>query len=165
MLCILTEVLFLFGPIEFRIDEIQYRYVQTIFNGAIVAFILALIGYAVLHNMEKSQPNFYRKFLWLSMLFVGSYCGLFFYFLFEVMCGHVITEELFINRTNPSIKIVTRAFGCGATDSTPSTHSTVKIHEFGYLFMLVSEQKEGIDLTKWKSTNEEFNKRFEHNPK
>ncbi len=66
------------------------------------------------------------------------------------MCERTTRKVLFQDRTDPSVKIVERDFGCGATDSEPATTDTYKIKELAFYFILSTKvDTNKIDKTQW----------------
>jgi hypothetical protein len=66
------------------------------------------------------------------------------------MCSWTTVNTLYENTENPSVKIVEREFGCGATDSSNPTKRLFKTKQVTPFFVWVTEfDTASVDKTKW----------------
>jgi hypothetical protein len=65
-------------------------------------------------------------------------------------CAYSTKEVHYFNKLDPSIKIVTRDFGCGAVDSAPPIKYLQRVEEYTKYFIQVEHiDTFNIDHSKW----------------
>ncbi|HSC38531.1 MAG TPA: hypothetical protein VLD19_11680, partial [Chitinophagaceae bacterium] len=71
------------------------------------------------------------------------------------MCLWTTEKVLFVSKNNPSVKIILRSFGCGATDSTSPNTGVVKATYYtSHFFILSPIDTTKIDRTIWLPVND-----------
>jgi len=144
---ILVPILGLFIPLEFANSHTEDTYIKIRFYGfPIAATLLILTG------MIKRK---HTLCLIVTKIILATCIAVFSFFvmiivLFGSMCAWTTDKVFFENKRNPSIKIVQRSFGCGATDSTPATIKVFKIREITSDLIWVTEiDTTQIDKSEW----------------
>jgi hypothetical protein len=120
-----------FIPLDFASQGIESDFETTCFFTFISATLATLTG-----TLKKADHAAIVILKILLTLF-AAFCSLVIIGLFALgsMCGSVTTNTLFVKKGNSNISIVTREFGCGATDSGPATKSTKKLRKITSFFI------------------------------
>jgi len=143
---LLTTMFGDFIPLEFSKQQNKEIFEGLSFFGVPIAILLTLTG-----TLLKSDP---QGFL-IGKVFLTVFIAVFSFIiltmaLFSSMCTWTIGDEIFKNKANPEKKIVTRYFGCGATDSTPELCKLFIIESFTTYFIMVGETDTNkIDKSEW----------------
>jgi hypothetical protein len=135
-----------FVPLHFASQGIESDFETTWF----FTFIGALLG-TLAGTLRKADHVIIVIGKILLTLF-AAFCSSVIIGLFALgsMCGSVTTNTLFIKKSNTNISIVTREFGCGATDSSPATESTQKLRKITpFLIWLTPVDTSTINKEKW----------------
>ena len=109
--------------LEFTSEVFKAQYVKIRVIVLPLAILLTLIG--------ASKENLSRRIVWtvVGAFSVFVVClGIFFNF-----CSWTDERNLFINSTNPAVKIILREYGCGATDSGLPQTDILKTYSTGFL--------------------------------
>jgi hypothetical protein len=111
-----------FIPLEFASDSIRNDFESFRF----FAFMLAILGTmaGTLKKCDGAVIIILKILLTLFAVFIAFFIAL--GMALGNMCGYNNHELLFIKKGNRNTTIVTRYFGCGATDSSPAVKRTVK---------------------------------------
>jgi hypothetical protein len=150
VLIILTAAIIRFSPLEFSSKDYEEIFDILFFGGIPVAILLSAcrIGFQPMNRTQKRNTIISSFLLSLGCFFL--------FFLYsvstmaEAMCDYSNEELLFKKKSGTSSTIIIRYFGCGATDSSPST-PTVEIKKL-YTPLLCSYTKVDttrIDLNEW----------------
>ncbi|HOZ69990.1 MAG TPA: hypothetical protein PLU11_13615 [Chitinophagaceae bacterium] len=123
VLIFLTAAIIRFSPLDFASKEYDEIFDILFFGGIPVAILLTAcrIGFQSMDRTKKRNTIIIHFLLSLGCFFL--------FFLYalvsfgEGMCLYSDEETLFVNRSNPSTTITLRSYGCGATDSGPSSLS------------------------------------------
>jgi hypothetical protein len=121
-------------PLEIKNYTFREHAHNFIFFGIPIAilFTTSRSGF-IKHSKSETRTKIHKAFLISAGVFV-----LFFVYAFATfgssMCDTTTGETLFIRKNPGSSKIVTRYFGCGATDSSPAVVTTAKQTEIASLF-------------------------------
>jgi len=143
--CIGLSILMKILPIEFSNDTYSEDFDSIFFIGIPIAILLTLsrIGFKV----ELSKTQIKSAIVKTILLAVTCFVLFLFYNIVTFgssMCTWTSGETLYRNSTNTSQKIIKRYFGCGATDSSPSTVGVFKVQQITRLFIYVTK----VDTTK-----------------
>jgi len=134
-LCVIISILLKFLALEFTFQYEEEFFMQAFFWGLPIAVLLTV-------SRVEFRPGFTKatkKKFFINTLLISF--GLFVVFIIYAfaslsdMCNWTTGETLFEHRTDHSVKILKRYFGCGATDSTPSTPGIYKETQFTPLFV------------------------------
>lgn len=137
--------------------EFKDNRVEDFFTGALFWGIPLIVFFAVGSTVSK-QDGFLEIMLKLGLTIAAVVVVFFFSVLtaFSNMCDYSTAETLFIHKKDPSLKIVVRYFGCGATDSTPATPHVQKMKPLAGIFLkFESIDTTQLDKTEWLAIEEE----------
>ena len=126
------EILISFTKLEFASEDYKDGYNVFLFFATPITILLTLFG--TLKPKDK---------LVILKVFTTTAIAAFIGFLVFVsiildMCVLSNDKILFEHKTDPDVKIIVQSFGCGATDSTPSSKSVVKVEYYTKYFIYVS---------------------------
>lgn len=140
-------ILWQFIPLYFASDDIENDCCLILS----IVFLAAILGTMARTLKQADHPAIIVGKILLT-LFV-SFCAAFVVLILvfgTTMCGWTERTVLFINKSNSNITIVTREFGCGATDSGLPTIRTVKKRNITPFFIQVTPiDTSTIDKEKW----------------
>lgn len=130
-LLIALPIVWRFIPLDFASASIEADFQKAWF----FTFIGAILG--TLSGTLKKEDHAAVMVIKILLTLFAAFCSLIVIGLIALgsMCGSVTTNTLFIKKSNPGVSIVTRAFGCGATDSSPATVSIKKLRKITPFFI------------------------------
>src|SRR6187399_945797 len=110
---IVVAILGRFVKVEFISNKTEYLFETVRFFGIPIAILLTLSRFI------KRKDNATSIFGKVLLMIIISGISVFFLTIsvFVSMCSWTTNKTLYIKKSNDSIKIVKREFGCGATDS------------------------------------------------
>jgi hypothetical protein len=134
-ICVIVIAFLKLFQAEFTHQYQEDIFYETCFWGVPLAVLLTSSRVGFIPTFSKSR----KKNIVTNTLFV-SFGLLFIFILFALaslddMCNWSTGEIIFEHRTNHSVKIVRRYFGCGATDSSPATPGIYKETQITPLFV------------------------------
>lgn len=139
-------ILWRFIPLEFASDNIQ----DNCYIGLGIIFLAAILGTLAGTLKRTDNPALIVVKILLTLLAAFGALMLIAIFALMSMCSYSIGKILFINKNNSNITIVSREFGCGATDSGPPTIRTVKKRNITPFFIHITAiDTNTIDKEKW----------------
>lgn len=138
LLIFLVALLIRITPLDFATPAYGDLFDILFFGGIPAAILLTMtrIGFRTLDKTQKRTA--------IITSFLLSFGCFFLFFLYALgslgsgMCDYSNGRTLFTNRTDPSIRIIIRYYGCGAVDSSPATPSIAKLKPFTPVFNYVS---------------------------
>ena len=143
---ILTAIFGTFIPLEISNNDFEFIYDSIRFYGFPITIILTLTGTI---KKKDTTGTIATKVLTTIVISVVS-IFIMVMTLFAGMCDWTTDIVFFENKLNPSIKIVQRSFGCGATDSSPATLKVFKVKEITpYLIWTTSIDTNQINKYEW----------------
>jgi hypothetical protein len=126
VICCLVAVLLNTLPLEFKSYTFREHSHNFIFFGIPIAIFFTTSRLGFIRNTKSKSGNKIRN----AFLISAGVFALFFVYAIATfggaMCDTTTGETLFIRKNSSSSKIVTRYFGCGATDSSPASVTTAK---------------------------------------
>lgn len=134
-------------PLEFADNDSEFIYDYIRFYGLPIAIMLTLTG-----TLKGKDPSFIiAAKIFLTLCIAGLSILFVFMSLITSMCDWTTHEVFFESRQNPSIRIVQRSYGCGATDSSPATYSLFKVRELSpYLIWVTKADTNQINKDEWR---------------
>ncbi|MBL7800688.1 MAG: hypothetical protein JNL95_08170 [Chitinophagales bacterium] len=145
---ILSAICRTFIPLEFSNNNFEFIYDNIRFYGFPITIILTLTG-----TIKKDDSSGVIVTKIVMTIFISAFSVfVMFIMLFAEMCDWSTDKVVFVNKQNPSTKIVQRSFGCGATDSSPETIKVFKIREITPYFIWVTNiDTNQINKSEWTS--------------
>lgn len=153
LLCIIVlfTILRQFIHIEFvdPSNESNYEYICT--YGISIAILLILKRTI---NKSDSTPIIIFKILLTGFISLASFFIIATIYFATGMCVWTTNKTVFENKMNPSISIVERNLGCGATDSGQPVYKTFKVAKLIPQLIWVAEiDTNKIDKAEWNRIN------------
>lgn len=149
-LLIIVPIVFHLLPLEFTKNNDEIIFNNIWFFGLPAAILLTLTGTLKLKNSVG------EKILKIILTILVALLPIVFAFAtaLDGLCAWTTDKVLFEKINEPSVKIVSREYGCGAVDTGSPTHNIFKIKYFTSHLILVSP----IDTTKinkaiWRRNN------------
>jgi len=122
---LLISALWWLIPIESTNNDINGACYSIIFFGLPIAILLTMSG-----TIKQSDPAGING---IKIILTFAAVGLSIFFMimmaFANMCGWTNRAILFEKKSNPSVKIISRGYGCGAPDSGAPTYENFKIYQ------------------------------------
>ena len=134
------------SPLEFADNNNEFIYDSIRFYGFPIAILLTLTG--TIKKADATSSVATKIFLTIGVAAFSVFVMVM--TLFAGMCDWTTDKVFFENIKNPSVKIVQRDFGCGATDSSPATIKLFKVREITPLLIWVTPiDTNKIDKSDW----------------
>lgn len=154
--CLLVSLLIRISPLDFASSVDADRF-DILFFGGIPAAILLMISRIGFKTMNRTEK---RNAIILGFLMSIGCFLIFVLYAFtsfgSSLCDYSNGRTLFISRTDPSIRIIFRYYGCGAVDSSPETPSTAKLKPFTRVFNYITPvDTSKINKEEWIRVEEE----------
>jgi hypothetical protein len=142
-----AAVLSNFVPLEFASQNIEHLYYSIRFYGVPIAIVFTLTGTI---KKKESWVEIISKIVLTIFACFGSVAIMTIMIFVGGMCAWTTDKVLFEHKNESTIKIEKRNFGCGATDSSPSTPGVFKVSSFTPYFIWVSKiDTNEIDKSEW----------------
>jgi predicted membrane channel-forming protein YqfA (hemolysin III family) len=146
ILLIIAPIIGHFIPLQFANASDEDSYQGFRYTGILVCILLTLSG-----TIRKGDSVGIIVIKIAGTVFIT---GVVFFAMaataLDGMCLYTTESVLFVNKNNPSEKIILRSFGCGATDSTSPNMEVVKATYYtSHLFILSPIDTTKIDRTIW----------------
>lgn len=148
LFCLFLLLLFLkqILPLEYADSNSEFFFDNVLFFGFPIAILLTL---PLTLKKKDTVGSIFAKIIFtilimLVVLFLIAASAL------SNMCGWSTEAVLFQNKQNSSLKIATRSFGCGATDSGSTRLEVFKIRPITpYFIWATKTDTTTIDKSKW----------------
>jgi hypothetical protein len=136
-----------FLPLDLANTQVEIVYGCLYFYGFPLAILLTLSG--SIQKADGVLAIIVKTFV--TLIVAAASLVIMVIWMFTSMCGWYTTAELFENKEDPELKIATRDFGCGATDSSPNVTKVFKVrHVTDYMIWYVEADTNRLDMREWK---------------
>lgn len=139
-----------FTSLQFTNDHYKSNYEEIRFYLLPIIILLTLFGtikkkYTRDRIVETVRLTVLASVICFLVLFFSVFAG---------MCAWTDNKTLFIKADDPTIKIVLRDYGCGATDSVSPIYKVFKVKRINlYLVSVTDIDTTKIDKTRWICVN------------
>ena len=136
-----------FVPLEFASQKVEHLYYSIRFYGVPIAIVFTLTGTI---KKKESWVEIISKIILTIFACFGSIAIMTIMIFVGGMCAWTTDKVLFEHKQQSTIKIEKRSFGCGATDSSPSTPGVFKVRNFTPYFVYITRiDTNEINKSEW----------------